>query len=712
MAVPTNIEELAHDVRNAIYGSQVREAIASSMEATADVADWARQVAQDIVDGKFDEGLLATEIENKLTQLEQDYAPTLTALETEITDARGSYDDLASRLLDITSNVNDKVGQTEYNQFKDDTNAELAEKAQQIDLENTNNSVSSLKIQKADTSYVDNKVSQVQSGVRGTFSTLTELESVYPSGDTGNYVVSSDGHIYNWNGSDWIDTGIQYQSTGLADGSVTKEKTDFFIRTRNLFNKATASIDTILDSSNGNTGYHVSHDTSDFIEIEPSTAYVKNVRGHVAWYDVDKNFISFVNQDTAEAGVSLTSPSNAYFVRFTINKSVPPNSIEIAQWELGTNTTDYQPFRRLKSDLVRLSTESYEDKSVTIDKVDFVKLSRNLFNKNTVTSDAYPDPSFNGTLVSNTNHDASDYIAIQPNTTYVKNVEGHVAFYDENKVFISGINQSTAQADVSFTSPEGAYYVRFSIRKSAGYSIETTQFEVGATPTDYVPFGKILDEDKVILPYSGIDNNKIIDVYNKRKHQGKIMNMLGDSITYHFPLSFIKDVLGLTEIRDYGVSGTTLSSNGTDGMVDRYDSMDDGDIIHVMGGTNDFGQEVPLGTFESTDPTNFRGALRTLIEGLVTKYPDKIIVFSTLPPRYHTNQDATNGYNASNQHPREFAEATREICQEYAIPVIDIFANAGWSKNNRDVYIPDGVHPSSEGYKKIANLIISKLNEL
>ncbi|MGN8648310.1 hypothetical protein ACTNEO_19900 [Gracilibacillus sp. HCP3S3_G5_1] len=83
MAIPENIEELAHKVRTEIYGRDVREALASSMEATAEVADWSRQVAQAIIDGEFDEAALATEIEQKLTQLEQDYAPTLTSLEQE-----------------------------------------------------------------------------------------------------------------------------------------------------------------------------------------------------------------------------------------------------------------------------------------------------------------------------------------------------------------------------------------------------------------------------------------------------------------------------------------------------------------------------------------------------------------------------------------------------------------------------------------------------
>lgn len=105
MAVPENIEQLVHEIRNAIYGRDVREAIASSIEATADVADWSRQVAQDIIDGNFDEGELATEIENKLNQLEQDYAPTLTSLENEIEDARGNESNLGDRLNSVSSQL-------------------------------------------------------------------------------------------------------------------------------------------------------------------------------------------------------------------------------------------------------------------------------------------------------------------------------------------------------------------------------------------------------------------------------------------------------------------------------------------------------------------------------------------------------------------------------------------------------------------------------
>ncbi|MFC4389151.1 SGNH/GDSL hydrolase family protein [Gracilibacillus marinus] len=117
MTVPANIQQLADKVRNEIYGENVRESIAQSMEATAEVAEWSREVAQGIIDGTFDEGLLSTEIENKLNQLEQDYAPTLTAIENEVTTARGEEANLGARMDNITSKLAQKSSKSEVDRL-------------------------------------------------------------------------------------------------------------------------------------------------------------------------------------------------------------------------------------------------------------------------------------------------------------------------------------------------------------------------------------------------------------------------------------------------------------------------------------------------------------------------------------------------------------------------------------------------------------------
>lgn len=108
MSVPQNIQELANKVRNEIYGKDVRESIAKSMEATGEVAEWSRQVAQDIVDGKFDEGELATEIERKLNDLEVQYAPELNSVKT-----------------DLAQTASNKLDKSEANKIKNENNIEV-----------------------------------------------------------------------------------------------------------------------------------------------------------------------------------------------------------------------------------------------------------------------------------------------------------------------------------------------------------------------------------------------------------------------------------------------------------------------------------------------------------------------------------------------------------------------------------------------------------
>ena len=80
--------------------------------------------------------------------------------------------------------------------------------------------------QKADTTYVNQQIGNIgNSSPKGTYATLTALQTAFPSGTTGIYVVTADGKWYYWNGTTWTAGGI-YQSTGISDGSVTPSKLD------------------------------------------------------------------------------------------------------------------------------------------------------------------------------------------------------------------------------------------------------------------------------------------------------------------------------------------------------------------------------------------------------------------------------------------------------------------------------------------------------
>ena len=47
---------------------------------------------------------------------------------------------------------------------------------------------------------------------RGAFSTLQDLESAYPNGAEGVFLVRENGHWYYWDGNAWTDGGV-YQAT-------------------------------------------------------------------------------------------------------------------------------------------------------------------------------------------------------------------------------------------------------------------------------------------------------------------------------------------------------------------------------------------------------------------------------------------------------------------------------------------------------------------
>ena len=99
----------------------------------------------------------------------------------------------------------------------------------------------------------------------------------------------------------------------------------------------------------------------------------------------------------------------------------------------------------------------------------------------------------------------SDWIMVNPNTTFIFNpntTEGDSAkhgFYDVNKNFISAINSGLR----TFTTPSNCYFMRFSYRNTS----DNIQLEIGSTATTYEPYNghttTISWEDEVGTVYGG-----------------------------------------------------------------------------------------------------------------------------------------------------------------------------------------------------------------
>lgn len=215
-----------------------------------------------------------------------------------------------------------------------------------------------------------------------------------------------------------------------------------------------------------------------------------------------------------------------------------------------------------------------------------------------------------------------------------------------------------------------------------------------------------------------------------------VVNCLGDSITTYAPSpdggmnyhDWWGKEYNVTN-NDYGISGASLTSNGQNPFVGRYMNMtDDADLVIVKGGTNDFGITA-LGELNDKSTSTYIGAVRTLMEGLIEKYPNSQIVFLTPIRRCEGYQtvDTKNGFgNTLN----DYANAVVMLGELYGIPTVNIYApdeldftSTVITKSYTDSdgvwhgtvcesdLMPDGLHPSGKGHKILADYILNELSE-
>jgi lysophospholipase L1-like esterase len=220
------------------------------------------------------------------------------------------------------------------------------------------------------------------------------------------------------------------------------------------------------------------------------------------------------------------------------------------------------------------------------------------------------------------------------------------------------------------------------------------------------------------------------------KLEGLTVNFLGDSITqgcgtscpeamYH---AVLKRNTGLKEVRNYGIGGTRFAlQSGTtqrpkDDYVDlnsyceRFDKMEDADLVVVFGGTNDFGHgDAPIGTPSDRTPETFYGACHYLFTGLIKKYIGKPIVIITPTPREWDVMDYPINDTVVHRTLKEYVEIIREVAEYYSLPVLDLYATSGLQPALPIIekeYMPDKLHPNDKGHEILYRKIVAFLRSI
>lgn len=207
--------------------------------------------------------------------------------------------------------------------------------------------------------------------------------------------------------------------------------------------------------------------------------------------------------------------------------------------------------------------------------------------------------------------------------------------------------------------------------------------------------------------------------------KGKKVVFLGDSITEGVGASrpencFVRVFAGLSgaEVFNYGIGGTRIAKQKTPSENPQIDSyfasrvegmIEGADYAFVFGGTNDFGHgDAPLGKFGDKTADTFYGGLYELYAKLCGKYPAARIVAITPLHRLSENEPYNENQVKRTAMLSDYVNAVREVAQKFSLPVLDLYANANIQpqiEQIRGLYMPDGLHPSDLGHRRIAEML-------
>lgn len=220
-------------------------------------------------------------------------------------------------------------------------------------------------------------------------------------------------------------------------------------------------------------------------------------------------------------------------------------------------------------------------------------------------------------------------------------------------------------------------------------------------------------------------NCKIIGYVPKNNilpYANKTISFLGDSITAGLTWDGSEQVIvdkpypkTVEEIfkcitQNKGYSSYPISSTGKDDcLLAVYNTITEyANYIVVFAGTNDLHYNVPIGTKDDRTDISFYGAVYSLINGIVTNYPNAQLVFMTPLHR------SWEGPNTANANLSDYVNAMIEMCGLCGIPVIDLYHNSYFNYiiTTSQALFSDGLHPTQDGYNLLGKVIAKYLNNI
>lgn len=593
--------------------------------------------------------------------------------------------------------------------------AALASKANQSDLNTTN----------ANVATNATAISNIGNGSpKGTYATLSALQTAFPTGTTGIYVVTADGKWYYWNGSAWT-AGGTYQSTGLSTGSVTPSTTSFSITTTgvNKFNKNDANV--ILGYYLNGTGAQVANASlfiSGFIPVNPGDVVRMHYDGYTSgnmgsFYDSNKVFVSneTVSNPANPSVVSFTVPSGVSYFRFNGVQSV----INTLMFTL--NTAYPQTYAAYLESYQLDNTFNFLNHTNEI--TGMLKTPATGINKfNKTDTNVVLGSYLNGSGVQTANAPLfiSGYIPVVQGNTINVDYHGYTSgnmgsYYDINLAFISNAQVASPinNTVVTFTVPSNPSIAYFRMN-GVQANINTTMLTVNDPyPTIYQAYTTFnaLDSSWDLSDAQRTTVKKL----NNVSRYGKKWIVFGDSLTDNTNayaskryFDYVSNDLNLN-VTNMGVSGTgymrTQGSNTA--FYQRISSADaTADLLTIFGSGNDCNLTAlgvsGFGSATDTGTASVAGCINTTFDNFYSLMPLKRLAVITPTPW------AGYDLNIPNNNMEQFTDLLVQICKNRGIPCLDLYHSSGLRPSlaafNALYYensVTGNTHPNDSGHQYI-----------
>lgn len=585
-----------------------------------------------------------------------------------------------------------------------------------------------------------------------------------------------------------------------------EQQEGFFIPVRgvNRLNMDAVTNGYLVAWNNGNLVENARYFASEYIDITRNNGYVsayvcrrdnkapQQPFFRCAFYDENKMYISGVDnngKDTDITNATMEVPENARYIR----ASFAINANHIYMIVLSDNIANYEPYNDYIRQIGELSQEFGDDPKKVISQeiitatleqqkdYFFKREATNKINPATMEKGYYPSNA-NGTPVTNANMISTDFI----NVAGVETISAYAcltedtqapqqpffrgAFYDENKAFISGIDNNSHSNDITYATisvPENAVYFRCGFIYNTNFCVYMCV--AGSKRPNYIKYVpdvtpiptkiselKSMWSGKTWLSYGdsitamGNGNNTgwqryVTDIMQFSKHYGRGIG--GQTYRYNVKPWFAnadgsynsrKDSATMLDSSSYILPEGCTAHYGYFASWDRIKTMisdeikDSIDLIFMFG-VNDAGNTPetftpPIFSSSNTtdaawasapenvlggdfDITEFVGAVTSTIMKLQARCPKAQIVIGTSWSGRGVS-DNSNGaeYNGSGLAIWQEGEMVKQIANYFSIPCVDIWANTNVNPFNRSEYNEDSIHPyKMKGKQALARAVISGL---